>query len=453
MDNADTPKARRPLPTPGAVPATQRPSTPILGPTPISPASFYGSVKPPPLPSRPKNPGSNHTAYVAPPPRYESPAPDKSPGYREPELIEEEVMDDDDALPDLIPQANDNTWGEITMDPGNGWSTVDPWQETTTTSRWGDEGTTLWPAKTGTVTATTNFDTMAYTDSSNIDQSHPIDGRSSYEETQWWNPIERTRNARPGSGVLAPILAEELHDPNHSLFSVNIVSTPHYAPVASSNDNSATSSSSSIEAAPPPTDQETRMSIPHPNAYYCPKDNGWVILSWKASSVSPPLAQSYIDSPGVLLPDLTRRKRSQSCLDDGGHGKSNKTHHFHKHNKAVDSHKLTPPFRRDDWREETLKQRRRAGTIMPADVDIRSVSAREGDSLHENGPETVDDEGKLLDLYVCCQCCFYCVASGIIEGVVPRKFLDELVRDKRAHPMLGKTAEQSISLAFETLLT
>jgi hypothetical protein len=51
----------------------------------------------------------------------------------------------------------------------------------------------------------------------------------------------------------------------------------------------------------------------------------------------------------------------------------NKTHHFHKYEKAVDSHKLTPPFREDEWQIfESLKLKRRAA-IIPSDLDITTV--------------------------------------------------------------------------------
>jgi ubiquitin carboxyl-terminal hydrolase 25/28 len=101
---------------------------------------------------------------------------------------------------------------------------------------------------------------------------------------------------------------------------------------------------------------------------------------------------------------------------------NNKTHHFHKYEKAVDSHKLTPPFRQDEWQIfESLKLERRAGTIVLPDPDINTVEV--DDNMEK---KTEDDEGKLLDLYVCCQCSFYCVASGVIPGVISRKYIDEV---------------------------
>ncbi len=110
---------------------------------------------------------------------------------------------------------------------------------------------------------------------------------------------------------------------------------------------------------------------PIPNAYYCPKDNGWVILFWKASAVAPPLAKSYLEGENLPLPDQHRRKTTPSCVDEGEHpfGKPNKTHHFHKYEKAFDSHKLTTPYRQDQWHSQQLaKQKRRVGAIMDNDM-------------------------------------------------------------------------------------
>jgi ubiquitin carboxyl-terminal hydrolase 25/28 len=164
--------------------------------------------------------------------------------------------------------------------------------------------------------------------------------------------------------------------------------------------------------------------------------------------MQPPLAQSFVASPEhAPLPDLNRRKRINSCSGDTeeAFGRVNKTHHFHHYAKAIDAHKLTPPFRRDDWDLDCLKMKRRAQTVIDSDLqDLKSLEASEEPS----DPE----EGKLLDLYVCCQCSFYCVASGIIPGVIPRKYFDEFVRDKKENPPPGKTGEQAIVQALETIL-
>ncbi|KAF8913232.1 hypothetical protein CPB84DRAFT_1888891 [Gymnopilus junonius] len=448
MDNPDTPKQRRPLPTPGP-PPPQRPSTPV----PIQPSTstFFSSNKlPPPLPSRAKNPGSTHTAYV-PPPAYNSSSTDSPSGFREPELVVEDApVNDDDMVPELVPSAATDWNRNVTIE--NGWAGPGDWSSST----WDNQTTVNWGEN---ITDTSNFDGTDYMSSNRVDQNININGRSVYEENNWWNPDMRQKHCRPGPGMLAPVLAEELHDPHHSLFSVNvsnpqIASSSHHSKDQSSGSAPNISSSQPSESAP--SNEEVRMSVPHPNAYYCPKDNGWVILSWKSSSVAPPLAQSYINASGHPLPDPTYRRQTQSCLDEIGQpfGKANQTHHFHKYARAFDSHKLIPPFRRDEWQSlETVKQKRRAGTILTGELNINAINAEDVELLGDNSTESTEEEGKLLDLYVCCQCSFYCVASSVIPGVLPRKHIDELVREKKSHPPVGKTGEQAVALAFETFLT
>ncbi len=450
IDNSEAPKARRPLPTPGALPAAPRPDTPLVNTSAVPATSFYASSKPPPLPSRPRNPGSSHTSYVAPsqdPPPYAS-----SPGFREPELVvEEPVQVEADMAPNPFPPA-EQTWDNTTS--YNGWH-----NETTT---WG-AGVTGWQNTTssdwasgGNSTGNTDFDSMDYLGSSRLDQEFTIDGRVSQEETLWWNTEERERCQRPGPGILAPVLVEDLHDSNHLLYSVIITGLPPIQTTSLKDGASSSllSASSSSSDSPLPSESEARMAIPHPNAYYCPKDNGWVILSWKSSSVSPPLARSYVHASNSLLPDQSRRRRTSSCLEDSGQpfGKANRTHHFHKYERAIDSHKLTPPFRKDEW--ENLRQKRRTGTVMSNDLDITSIDPNSVDSIDEIGETTPgEEEGKLLDLYVCCQCSFYCVASGVIPGVISKKCMDELQRDKKGHPIVGRTPEQTIVQTAETILT
>jgi ubiquitin carboxyl-terminal hydrolase 25/28 len=216
----------------------------------------------------------------------------------------------------------------------------------------------------------------------------------------------------------------------------------------------ANSPTSSALPSAPPTADDVRMAVPHPNAYYCPKENGWIILSWKSSSVAPPLAESFQDSPHPPLPDQDRRKRTESCVVDSTNpfGQSNKTHHFHRYENAIDAHKLTPPFRGEEWEEiESIKLKRRTATFITDDFDVTKMSVDDIDAMVANESES-DAEGRLLDLYVCCQCSFYCVASGIIPGVIPRKCIDEFAKEKRNNPPVGKTGDQAVATAFETIL-
>ena len=269
-----------------------------------------------------------------------------------------------------------------------------------------------------------------------------IDGRVDHEEINWWNPNEREKYNRPGPGILSHVLAEELHDPNHSLFSINVV--PPLVFIAS--EDQLSTPSSDHPKLSPSTEDEIRMVVPHPDAYYCPKDNGWVILSWKSS---PPLARSFVNSPNAPS-DQARRRFTGSCIEeDQPFGKMIKTHHFHKYEKAIDSHKLTPPFRQDEWQiSESLKLKRRTVTIIPHDLNINAAKA--DDDIEVMEKNTGDDEGELLDLYVCCQCSFYCVVSGVIPGVIPKTYIDEVIRDKRRNSPLGKTGDQAVVSAFET---
>ncbi|KAH0591372.1 putative ubiquitin carboxyl-terminal hydrolase 2 [Termitomyces sp. J132] len=452
-------KPRRPLPTPGAPPA-QRPNTPIPGalnsPS-VAPSSFYGTSPPPP--TRSHTIGSSFTTYVAPsdPPPYRS---SSVIGFREPELVAEEPTD--------TMSGSTNGWQSSYWDtPSTNWKN-DPWENT----KVGPDG---WATGRDNLE---DYDPMAFMTGTKSHVDVTISGRDEHEEKNWWDPALRDKEGRPGPGMIPTMLADELHDPDHSLFSV-LVSNPDIKPPvvppstsidacsdqpsssspartnawtssAQPNPTSPSATSTTAPPPPPPTDSDVRTAVPHANAYYCPKENGWVILSWKSSSVSPPYAQSFKESRHPPLPDQDRRRRYVSCLDNGPYSLSNKTHHFHKYEKAVDSHKLTQPFRLEEWEvAESVKQKRRE-RIISESFDVDQLDPKDLDSIDDAEDET--EEGKLLDLYICCQCSMYCVASGVIPGVIPRKCFDELIRDKRANPPVGQTGELAIAAACETII-
>ncbi|KAK7056311.1 ubiquitin-specific protease ubp2 [Paramarasmius palmivorus] len=259
-----------------------------------------------------------------------------------------------------------------------------------------------------------------------------------------------TRQGRLGPRMLPPVLADQLHDPIHTLYSVNVISPDtdqRHPPTSSSAEQSARGSSRRL--VPPPTPEEFRAAIPHPNAYYCPKENGWVILNWRSSSVTPPLAQSFQKSQihHHPLSDQTKRTRATDCLSDRENtvgGPSKKTHHFHKYSKAVDALKLTPPFHgSNEWDISEPTQRNRARTIG---------LVKQVESFIEEQEENTEDEGILLDLYMCCQCSFYCVASDIQPGVIPLDLWNEFVEEKKAYPPIEKTPATSLIDGLETLL-
>ena len=450
-DRNHSPSYRRPLPDP----TPNQNSKPVTSQAPVAPNNFYASNKPPPLPSRPvhppTSPGSSHTRYKPPsPPPYD--AGDGTP-FREPELVSEEPISDMDDIPGLI--ADDTNSHEQNAWYANDWSS-DSWQQSThiggSTPGWADSGWSSGPSW--------GFNSAAK-------KFAPIDGTDDEEERNWWDPSVRNKYRRPGPGILPPLLEDSLHHPDHTLFSVKVEGSPdtrtgpadtrNSASLSSSagpslassqNPSSSSSVSTSAPLSPPPTEDDLINVIPHPNAYYCRKHNGWIILQWKESSVLPPLAKSFKENPLQPLPDQTRRKQTHNCIKaESAWDRGNKTHHFHVYTDAVSAHKLTPAFHRREWEaaeKMKLKRRRVTALNLPDRMDIDKIA---------DDVKDAEDEGDLLDLYICCQCSLYCVASKVIPGVIPPKFIEDFVRSKQEHPTIGKNGSESVVTGWETVLT
>lgn len=276
-----------------------------------------------------------------------------------------------------------------------------------------------------------------------------IDGRSEEEEKGWWDPAVRAKHARPGPGVLPPLLEQRLHNSEHTLYSVS-VSPPDIRP----------------DHEPPagfalPSADEVHTAVPHPHAYYCRRHNGWVLLLWRSSSVAPPLAKSFqetMQEKGIVLPDQNRRKRTTTCVGEGENplgGPSNKTHHFHHYPRAVDALHLNPPFQRREWEQlQKRKQARRRVTIL-GNLDEQMVMSdpAASDKMDEDASQA-EAEGDLLDLYMCCQCSFYCVVSPeVIPGVISSKYIEDFIRDKREHPAPNMNPDMSVIGGLETIIT
>jgi ubiquitin carboxyl-terminal hydrolase 25 len=450
MDTTKTSKSRRPLPTPTSTP------TPA---TPVAPSNVYSShptQNPPPLPTRPKNVGSGHTVYLPPP----TPPPNhntETPPFREPELVTEELISSDEPVPELIPQYQESWYN-------NQWSDTTPWHPSGQPTSWDSKGKD-WDSNEDSKWSG-NLDNMDYWASSYTTKAVRIDGRDQEEEKNWWNPAVREKSQRPGLGILSPTLAEMLHNSDHSLFSVSVtppdIKFPDLPPTPTPLTNreldvpsSSTSASQQSRSPPPPppTPDDVRTAVPHPHAYYCGKENGWVLLLWKSSSIFPPLAKSFRKSMHQPFPDQNRRRQTTSCIgeDEQPFGPANKTHHFHIYRKAIDAHTLNPPFYRNEWEKvERVKQLRRTKTIRIEEVNLEMLQSDSDNKMEEDQVE--EDEGDLLDLYVCCQCSFYCAASGVIPGVIPRRCFDEFIRDRRDHPAVGKSREVAVCYAVETVI-
>lgn len=248
--------------------------------------------------------------------------------------------------------------------------------------------------------------------------------------------------------MLPSLLADKLHNPDHTLYSVTISGVPEgtLAPeeraAPSSSPGPSSTPAPAVQAASthvPPSEEEIRHAIPHANAYYCKKENGWVLLSWahKPTSQLPPLSKSFslalassqnnleeTDNP-CFLPDPEGRKKPHFCglppgepsMDD----RASMTHHFHAYKDAVDASKMNTPYHRSSW------------------------------EAHDATEDS--NEGELLDLYVCCQCPFYLVESKVIPGVIPNDLLQALLQDKLDNPPVGKTGPAAVATALETMMT
>lgn len=462
-DNKDTSTPRRALPNPSA---SAQGNASALNDTPVAPTSFYSSNRPPPLPSRPTGtsaagPGSASTRYqppASPPPYLRDGTP-----FREPELVSDEpISDDDEAMPALISQ-------DMSHPQQRWYEGSTPWPDSTTS--WATPSPRSWDIN-DLGWGSTYHDPNDWTMGS-ISKKVPIDGTDEEEEKNWWNAAVRAKHGRPGPGVLPPMLEELLH-PEHSLFSVKVTAPDFTRPEAISGSSRGHSPSASIDrsrslqsmmstslqpssSSQPvsvPSADDLNNAVPHPNAYYCRRHNGWVILQWKQSTRLPPLVKSFKERQHHPLPDAARRKMKHSCIDsEPSYGEEgNKTHHFHVYEKAVDAHKLIPAFRRRPWEMvDKVKQKRRRMTTLNMD-DLNMDTS--GDlKMAEETLVDEDTEGDLLDLYVCCQCSLHCVASGVIPGVIPLKFVEEFNRSKLENPCIDKNGQESVVIGWETLLT
>jgi ubiquitin carboxyl-terminal hydrolase 25 len=470
MDNKREDKTpRRRLPSPNE---SAQGNESAANDIPVPPTDFYSSNKPPPLPSRPiaiptGSAGSSHTRYY-PPPSSPTGAGEGTP-FREPELVADEPISDDE-VPALISQDGIHPQQQSAWYVGPGhWDSrgiklhdANTWSSDSGT--WsGEAGESGWSGSIDHVNWGLNY----------VSKKVRIDGTDDDEERNWWDAAVREKHRRPGPGILPPLLEDSLHNPEHSLFSVIVdppdstrfeaTSGPNAGPSSVVAADISRSSSHSLTVDPrthstfppsPPSAEDLIHAVPHPNAYYCRRHNGWVILQWKESTVLPPLARSFQEDPQHPLPDQNRRKRTHSCIEgEPAFGQGNKTHHFHLYEKAVSAHKLTPAFYRQKWEMvDKVKQRRRKMTTSVLSIDNLSMDIARDDKMDEDTTQD-DDDGDLLDLWVCCQCSLYCVASDVIPGVIPLKSFEEFTRNRHDNPVIGKNGEESVVIGWETLLT
>lgn len=302
-----------------------------------------------------------------------------------------------------VPEIDENVGGGLSYIPGH--QTLDRGRSPTShnlNQAWGEPGqitTEVWGAESNYV---------------------PISGRDSREESNWWDSACAAGSSRPGAGILPTLLAERLHDSDHSLFHVTV--TP-----PESQQQSVSTSSLTFT---PPTREEVYESVPHPRALYCRKENGWILLLTRFSAKLPPLVEGYQTRyPNLNFPDPAKRSSSFTCGSQTGAGYThNLTHHYHFYPAAVSSCSLDPPFPKTD-------------ITSPSDSANESQTER-----HVSSPEV------LLDLYVCCQCTIYVLCSGLIPGVLSADQINALVRERSEHPMVGQTGSDAVIQACDTIL-
>ena len=98
-------------------------------------------------------------------------------------------------------------------------------------------------------------------------------------------------------------------------------------------------------------------------------------------------------------------------------------------------------------------------TIGSQELDSETVAlAVEGDAKSKEETLMVTDlkeeeeAHNLLDLYLCCQCSLYVLASDVIPGVVPVKTVDALISEKEANPPPNVSKYDSVLNALETII-
>ena len=260
--------------------------------------------------------------------------------------------------------------------------------------------------------------------SSHLDHELSIDGRVYREEIFWWNPDERRRGQRHGPGILASML-EGRQASILSLFSINITEVP-----------STTATSNAIKTfEPPPLKHEILASIPrnrNADAYYCPDENGWIILS---KQTPPPTQLNF--PVGCHRESLGDQRQGASLNVNAGQPirRANMAHHFHKHEGATRSF--------HERRSESLLLKESHHTNTENDVDVSTFV----DLVNE----CQEDSASQLSQYVCCQCS---LRLGFLSGVVPKEFIWTLQQDTLTN-WSETTAQRMFGLfrAIRTVIT
>ncbi|PVG00890.1 cysteine proteinase [Serendipita vermifera] len=250
-------------------------------------------------------------------------------------------------------------------------------------------------------------------------------------EEMWWNPAKRDALRPLGPGMLPVLAASTIHLDSHELSKLSVTNPdiPH--------------SSSSEATYQPPSGDEVREAIPHQNAYYCAKCNGWVIIQ-KARTIHPPVYATYkTDCPDLHFPTSRSLQKDVDCNSQNMtsfNPRPDSAHHYHHYQDAIPSTSINPPFRRNSWEPPAN---------LPQKVEYfwkhpTSVMLTLDPQVEHTGIEAGVD---YLDLYACCECMtnIY-VSRQTIPGVVSPRLLANLQRERSINDKLGSRA--AIALEF-----
>lgn len=255
-------------------------------------------------------------------------------------------------------------------------------------------------------------------------------------EKMWWNPHSRAALRPLGPGMLPVLAASKIHDETHELIKVS-VSYPNYP-----------STDRSEASHPAPTLNDLYHAIPHQNAYYCAKCNGWVVVQ-KSRTIMPPVYSKYNEGcPELNFPLNRNLQRDYECNQSSETYNQNpdKAHHYHLYEDAIPGVDLNPALVRDSWEQDPPLPRKVCRHHIGSSENFWKAPMYQ---MMEIEPDAADRDmvpGDYLDLYACCQCMtnIY-VTRQTISGVVSPRLLADLHRERAA----GGEGAVRVAIALE----
>lgn len=270
----------------------------------------------------------------------------------------------------------------------------------------------------------------------------------------WWNASNRRALRLLGPGMLPVLATSKIHEESHTLVAVT-VSVPDI-PIAIPETVPSTSEES-IEAQrsfKQPHSSDVYSAVPHPNAFYCAKCNGWIIIQG-AQTMEMPIYSTYTDAcPEINFP--TPPRSDKKCNASFHYGTSDgepnplEAHHYHLYEEAIPSTRINPPFERHEWEQRPQLPKKACSQHENATDNFWRLPTYlmlevEPDAVHPG----LDTKADYLDLYSCCVCTqnVY-VSRNVIPGVVSRRLMADLARERYG---IDRSAIR-VAIAFEFMV-